>query len=314
MVDESAFVIIDPQAELPFSKGLMAQSLMATGLQPEVAYTVAAAVERSLRRTGHRAVTLARLRSIARETLVDDEGDALIERFKEWQVLRRMERPLIILIGGTTGVGKSTLATQVAHRLGLNRLAQTDTIRQVMRAFFSVDLMPAIHTSSFGAAAAVRVPMPTGTDLSKMGFIEQTKAVAVGVEAVIDRAVQEAQSMVIEGVHLVPGFLDLERWRSALIVQFVISVSDAARHRSHFTVREYETGGIRPLRRYLENFAQIRRIQKYILARALEHDVMVIDNEDIDAAVKAVMTKILRTVSESQQPVVAESRSQAGGA
>ena len=54
MIDENAFVIVDPQANLPFSKGLMAQSLMATGLQPERAYEVAAAVERSLRRTGGR--------------------------------------------------------------------------------------------------------------------------------------------------------------------------------------------------------------------------------------------------------------------
>ena len=58
-------------------------------------------------------------------------------------------------------------------------------------------------------------------------------------------------------------------------------------------MREYETGGIRPLRRYIEHFAQIRRIQKYILARALEHDVTVIDNVRHRRAVKAVMTEIL---------------------
>jgi 2-phosphoglycerate kinase len=317
MVDESALVIVDPLANLPFSKGLMAQSLMATGLQPESAYDVAAAVERWLRRSGHGAVTLARLRAIAREALGDAEGDRLIESFKQWQALRRLERPLIILIGGTTGVGKSTLASQVALRLGINRVAGTDTIRQVMRAFFSPELMPAIHTSSFDAASAVRVPMPSGTDLSKMGFIEQTKSVAVGVEAVVKRAIDEAQSLVMEGVHLVPGFLDRSAWSDALVLEFVLGVSDADLHRNHFTVREYETGGIRPLRRYVEHFAQIRRIQKYILARALKHDVTYIDNVNIDASVKLVMTEILEAVSAAQGSfgdLAGETRSSAGGA
>jgi 2-phosphoglycerate kinase len=301
MIDENSFVVVDPQATLPFSKGLMAQSLMSTGLPPELAYDVAAAVERYLQRTGGAAVTLARLRTIACDTLGQVEGNALISSFVQWQQLWRLERPLIILIGGTTGVGKSTLASQVAHRLGIVRISSTDTIRQVMRAFFSVDLMPAIHTSSFDAAAAVRVPMPRGTDLSKMGFIEQTKDVCVGIDAVVERALEEAQSIILEGVHVVPGFLDHSRWHDALVLEFVLSIADPDRHRSHFAVREFETGGVRPLQRYLAHFAQIRRIQKYILARASQYNVTVVDNRDIDAAVKTVMTAILQAVSESHR-------------
>jgi 2-phosphoglycerate kinase len=301
MVDDSDLVIIDQEANLPFSKGLMAQSLMATGLSPERAYVVASAVERTLRRTGGHTIDLAGLRDIARDTLGPDDGDRLIESVKQWQALRRLERPLIVLIGGTTGVGKSTLATQVAHRLGINRVASTDMVRQVMRAFFAAELMPAIHYSSFDASGAVRIPVPRTTDLSKAGFIEQTKAVAVGVEALIGRAIDEANSMIIEGVHLVPGFLDRSRWGEALVMEFVLWVPDAPRHRSHFAVRDWETGGIRPLRRYIEHFAQIRRIQKYILSCAEHSEAVVVDNVSFDQTVHIVMAKILASVSESQR-------------
>ena len=197
--------LIDEGDETPFSKGLMAQTLMATGLAPEQAYGVAAAVERRLRRRGPAALTLADLHEIAREQLGDREGDILIRRFRQWQTLRRLETPLIVLIGGATGVGKSTLATELAHRLGITRVISTDMVRQTMRAFFAPELMPAIHTSSFDAASAVRVPVPRETDLSKVGFMEQTKAVSVGIEAIVARGIDEAQRMVIEGVHVVPG-------------------------------------------------------------------------------------------------------------
>ena len=298
MVDENTVPIIEEGDEAPYSKGLMAQTLMATGLAPEQAYAVAAAVERRLRRRGPAALTLAGLREIACEQLGDQQGDVLIARFRQWQRLRRLETPLIVLIGGATGVGKSTLATELAHRLGITRVIGTDMVRQTMRAFFAPELMPAIHTSSFDAASAVRVPVPRETDLSKVGFIEQTKAVSVGIEALIARGIDEAQRMVVEGVHIVPGFLERSRWREALVLEFVLAVSDRDRHRSHFTVRDWETGGIRPLRRYVEHFAQIRRIQKYIVSRAREMDVPVVDGASLDENLSAVLGTILDRVEE----------------
>ena len=298
MIDENAVPLIEEGDEAPYSKGLMAQTLMATGLAPEQAYAVAAAVERRLRRRGPAALTLAGLREIACEQLGDQQGDVLIARFRQWQRLRRLETPLIVLIGGATGVGKSTLATELAHRLGITRVIGTDMVRQTMRAFFAPELMPAIHTSSFDAASAVRVPVPRETDLSKVGFIEQTKAVSVGIEALIARGIDEAQRMVVEGVHIVPGFLERSRWREALVLEFVLAVSDRDRHRSHFTVRDWETGGIRPLRRYVEHFAQIRRIQKYIVSRAREMDVPVVDGASLDENLSAVLGTILNRVEE----------------
>jgi 2-phosphoglycerate kinase len=298
MIDENAFVIVDPQANLPFSKGLMAQSLMATGLPPERAYDVAAAVERHLQQTGGDSVSVDELRPLAEQTLGAEAGEALMARLEQWRRLRFLNRPIIILIGGTTGVGKSTLAAQLAHRLGVVRVASTDTVRQVMRAFFSAELMPAIHFSSFDCAGAVRFPVPEQTDLSRAGFIEQAKAVAVGVEAVVSRAVQEKQSTIIEGVHLVPGFLDRRRWKDALVIELVMAVSGSRRHRSHFTARDWQTGGVRPLRKYVAHFREIRRIQDYILAKARESGVLVIDNDSIDDAVNEAMTEVLHAVSE----------------
>ena len=285
--------------EPPFSKGLTAQTLTATGLAPERAYLVVTALERRLRRRGSAAtLTLTDLHDVACRELGRLDGEVLIQRFRQWQTLRRLDTPLIVLIGGATGVGKSTLATELAHRLAITRVISTDMVRQTMRAFFAPELMPAIHTSSFDAASSVRVPMPRETDLAKVGFMEQTKAVCVGVEAIIERGITEAQQMVLEGVHLVPGFLDRSRWREAIVLEFVLAVTDKDRHRSNFTVRDWETGGVRPVRKYVENFAQIRRIQKYIVGRAQALGVPVIDGPSLDENLNEVLGTILHRVEE----------------
>jgi len=288
---------LEPEPGLPYSKGLTAQTLMATGLSPESSYRLAAALEQRLMLGGRRTIGHDDLRHISREMLGEAESAALMERLQRWRRVRTLERPLIILIGGTTGVGKSTLANQLAHRLGIVRVASTDMIRQVMRAFFSRDLMPAIHYSSFDCAAAVPTPVPEGVDLTLAGFIEQVRAVRVGIEALVARAVEEKQGFIIEGVHLVPGHLDTTRWGDALVVELVVTVPERRCHEQHFTFRDWHTGGMRSLQRYLEHLDKIRRIQDLIGERAAEHGVTVVENRDIDAAVARALDEVLKAVA-----------------
>ena len=64
-------------------------------------------------------------------------GERYAKNFVRWREVERLDVPLVILIGGATGVGKSTIATQLAARLGIVRVVATDAIREVMRAMFS---------------------------------------------------------------------------------------------------------------------------------------------------------------------------------
>ena len=244
----------------------MAQTLMATGLAPELAYDVAAAVERRLRRRGAAALTLDDLRASPATSSGRERGDVLIERFRQWQTLRLLDRPLIILIGGATGVGKSTLATQLAHRLGITRVIGTDMVRQVMRAFFAAELMPAIHFSSFDAAAAVRVPVPRETDLSS-GLHRADQGRLGGHRGAGRRGIEEEQRMVIEGVHLVPGFLDRSRWGEAVVMESgAMAVKE--RHRGTSRCASGRPAACGRCAGTWSTSREIRRIQKYIVGRA----------------------------------------------
>ena len=105
------------------------------------------------------------------------------------------------------GTGKSTVATEAAYRLGITRVTSTDFVRQTMRAFFSRDFMPSIHYSSFEAGDALHEPEG---DPALQGFQEQTRNVLVGVHAALERALEEGWSMVLEGLHLVPGLIPVQ--------------------------------------------------------------------------------------------------------
>lgn len=289
---------------VPFSKSLLATTLTATGMQPEDAFAVAMDVERELLEASEYEVSVGRLRLLVEEVLEMSARPLYIERYRKWNRLGRDDRPVIILIGGATGVGKSTMAAQLADRLGLVRIISTDSIREVMRAFFSESLMPSIHYSSYDADRAVRMPLESGLDFHLVGFMEQVEMVNVGVQAVIDRAVKERTSLVVEGVHVVPGMLTAGRnkgqGQDALVLPVVVAVRDPELHRSHFLVREQETAGRRLVARNLEGFDEIRRIQDFILDQADAEGTLVVDNLSIDDAVGMMVEALYELIEKSE--------------
>ncbi len=282
-------------APMPFSKGRMAQALVLAGADPERAYQLALRIERQVTGTGAEEIPIDELHGMVEEVLAREEGPALVSRYHGWREVLRLDRPLILLIGGATGTGKSTLATEIAYRLGISRITSTDVIRQAMRAFFAPELMPELHYSSFDAAEGLKVPMPDPDDEDRAlyGFIQQAGQVAVGANAVVERAVLEGLSTVIEGVHVVPGLVTAEQHAGAVVVQLMLAITDEDSHRSHFFSRGAEPGAMRSMDRYLRRLGEIRRIQEYLVARAEKQGWPVIEAGDPDAALLAVMDLIL---------------------
>lgn len=291
-------VISDEEHSLPYSKGLMASSIMATGLSPGRAFHVAERIEEHLHQRESGSITRAELAELAEATLVEEVGERYAESFAKWQVVNRLDRPLVILIGGATGVGKSTVATQLAARLGITRIIPTDAIREVMRAMFSEELMPTLHTSSFDAVHLVHHPIPRSADPVIIGFREQVSVIAPGIQALIRRARVEGTDLIVEGAHVVPGFIDSSEFTDAVVVPLVVTADDAEVHRSHLMLRAHDSRS-RPSERYLDFFDNIRRIQRYVKSLALERGVPLVPSYNLDATLSQVIELVVSRAMEA---------------
>jgi 2-phosphoglycerate kinase len=286
-------VVTDNTYELPYSKGLMASAIMATGLAPARAFHVAEVIEERLEESGFPSITRDDLNALALEVLRAEVGDRYAQSFAKWQMVQRLDIPLVILLGGATGVGKSTIATMLASRLGITRVIPTDAVREVMRSMFTAELFPTLHTSSFDAARLVRNPLPRSADPVVIGFREQTSAVSVGIDALIQRAIDEGTDLILEGAHLVPGFLDYSRFKGkAVVVPLVVTVDEAEVHRSHFLQRAREARN-RPAERYLELFDNIRKMQRYVKSLALQHGVPIVPSYNLDATLSQIIDLVV---------------------
>lgn len=294
-------MITDQSHGLPYSKGLMASSLMVSGLAPSEAYRVAERIEGSLAEQEVTEIQSGQLRDLAASMLLE-VGEQYSSTYLKWQAVEELDVPLVILLGGATGVGKSTIATRLAVRLGITRVVSTDAIREVFRAAFSKELMPTLHVSSYEADLALSVPVPQRSDPLIIGFQRQVASVAVGIKALISRAIEEGTDILVEGAHVVPGFLDgwEEEFKDAVVVPVVVSVREEWLHRSHFHRRAAETR-YRPGDRYLAAFERIRKIQDYITQLAADRGVPVVEMFDLDSTLQSIVTIVVEKALESAQ-------------
>ncbi len=270
---------------LPFSRGILTRSITLAGVDVGVAYIIATEVQKALEERKKRVVTTEEIRRLTYESLLNHGLKEAARRYLFWRQLRRLKVPITILLGGATGVGKSTIATELAFRLGIRSVIGTDTIREVMRKIIAPELLPDLHTSSFLAWKTIG-PVSGGKPLIR-GFEEQVRHVAVGVNAVLERAHREGFNAVLEGIHLVPGFVEPDE-RDFM---YVITVGS----REDLEARFYERSlySARSAEYYIEHLESIMEIQEYIVGMAREHGVLVIENVELEKTVGKIMEDIM---------------------
>jgi 2-phosphoglycerate kinase len=238
--------------------------------------------------------------------LLEEAGEEFARRYDLMRVVRRPERPVVVLIGGAAGVGKSAVASELGYRLGIPRIVSTDSVRQALRSLISPELSPVLHASSYTAWEAELLPAERAGATPKRkrvirGFQAQVQQLGTAVAAIIERNVEESVSLVMEGVHLVPGISPRAVDADALVIELVLAVDSEERHAKHFGLREGTTQ--RKGHEYLGHLPEIRILQNFIVEHARAAGVPVIEASDFDRAIERSIEHILDVVLEEQRRI-----------
>lgn len=303
----------------PFSSELHRRELETIGLNLAESTKVTGKLRRYLFRQKLSVVSSHYIARVTHEMLCEmpSLGPAVAQRWLVWREFQRSGRPLILVIGGTTGCGKSTIATALAHQLGIVRMQCTDMLREVMRAMLPGDEYPALHVSSYEAWRALAGVAPTGGGSEaecdeteqksplELGYQNQTELVSRASTAVIERALRERESLIIEGVHAHPelarGIADEE----PVIVHVMLAVLKRRKLKQHLSGRATRAVK-RRAERYLEHFDEIWQLQSHLLSEADRTNTPIIVNTDREDTVREIMRAVLDLLSARLDPVAEE--------
>ncbi len=300
MSDGTLFMQDLDDRRVPLSSGLIARWVMKAGMESDPADAVAARVvdriagEHSGRAASVEGYSVRRDEVFARisDVLLADGQPDVERRVRIRRWVRTSGQPLVIELGGASGVGKSTVSAEAADRLGISVVISTDQVRAVIRSVVSPDLLPALSQSSFSAAKMLRSNL-SGNRLL-FAYEEQARIVQHGTIALARRSVKEGQQLMINGVHIVPGLQEVEP--GFPLLSYVLTVGTVEEHRGRFIQRFLE--GDRKPTQYLERMEAVRELDSYIVEQCHRHGVEVIVASDMEGTVLSVMDAVGRDLEQ----------------
>ncbi|KAL9296050.1 hypothetical protein ACSQ67_021946 [Phaseolus vulgaris] len=122
-------------------------------------------------------------------------GDEYINRYKMMTGFHHQRVPLVILVCGTACVGKSTIATQLAQRLNLPNVLQTDMVYELLRTSTDAPLASIpVWAREFGSSEELITE-----------FCRECRVVRKGLAGDLKKAMKDGKPIIIEGIHLDPS-------------------------------------------------------------------------------------------------------------
>ncbi|XP_057952540.1 uncharacterized protein LOC131146777 [Malania oleifera] len=122
-------------------------------------------------------------------------GEEYINRYKMMTRFHHQRVPLVILVCGTACVGKSTIATQLAQRLNLPNVLQTDMVYELLRTSTDAPL----------ASAPVWARDISSSEELISEFCRECRIVRKGLAGDLKKAMKDGKPIIIEGIHLDPS-------------------------------------------------------------------------------------------------------------
>ena len=305
---EPGIIVHTPTRSAPFSAGILSHSLEACGISPEVALRGAQKVYASLKQTGHREIDHRALRRVIHRCLNEHCSSDVADRYLSWRRFENSGDALIVLVGGTTGTGKSTVSAELAYRLNISRSQSTDMMREIIRAYLSPQVVPTLGYPSFeawrGLPGSIEGQSLDIENLVIAGFQSQFAAMKLALEATINRAIRERQHLIVEGVHVVPTELSLDtRNHNAILVPMKLAVMKKSLLRKQLKRRDQESGSGANSRR-LVKLEDIWELQSWLLSEADRAGIPIIQNWYIEDTVRDALEHVTKVIMKHYPPQV----------
>ncbi len=271
-----------------FSKGILSTSLHSIGMDSKLIFEIASNVEHVVSEASE---------TIGKEKLVqiitseiENADPKLAERYSVFEG-EQIYKPIIVLLAGVPGIGKSTIASQLSQRLEISHIIGTDMIRQVLRQTISSKLIPELHSSSYEAYKMLKPKINPILRQSIVGYEEQSRHVIVGVESAIQTALYSRENSIIEGVHLAPNMLNPTILAEAHVILILLYLEEEEEHKRRIQARGTEVE-FRKSDRYIDAFSEIRNIQTYLVEEATKAKIPIIETSESGDALRKILDKV----------------------
>lgn len=290
---KSDIIVHTPSRSSAFSVGILSHSLEACAISPQQSIMGASKVLASVRKTGHKEIDHKSLRKLIYRCLRDHCSEKAANKYLAWRRFHNSETPLIIMLGGTTGTGKSAIAAELAYRLDISRTLSTDMMREVIRSYLADQVSPTLQYSSYeawrGLPPLTHAIQENSENKVLTGFLAQLSSMKPAIETAIDRAYQDREHLVIEGVHIVPAETDIcPDGKEAVCMKFLLATLDKQSLKKRLKKRIQEESKYRHSDDE-EFIDEIWQLQSWLLEHSDRDDIHIVPNINLEDSTREIL-------------------------
>ena len=195
-----------------------------------------------------------------------------------------MNQPKIVLIGGIPGVGKTSIAGEIAKALDIDIVLSGDYLREFIRPFGDYAKFSVMSRSVYDAWTSFG---ERNRENIVSGFLAQSEIMNAGISAIIRRAVGNGEDMVIEQLHFVPSQLGKDLINQILPIYLYIHDIDI--HRDRLRERVNFTHANSPGERLADQLDTYRFMMDYSLEESRSYGIKIFESSDYRKTLKEVL-------------------------
>jgi 2-phosphoglycerate kinase len=195
-----------------------------------------------------------------------------------------MNHPKIVLIGGIPGVGKTSIAGEIAKALDIDIVLSGDYLREFIRPFGDYAKFSVMSKSVYNAWTSFG---ERNRENIVSGFLAQSEIMNAGISAVIRRAAGNGEDIVIEQLHFVPSQLGKDLINQ--IIPIYLYIHDIDIHRDRLRERVNFTHANSPGERLADQLDTYRFMMDYSLEESRSYGIRIFESSDYGKTLKDVL-------------------------
>ena len=195
-----------------------------------------------------------------------------------------MNHPKIVLIGGIPGVGKTSIAGEIAKALDIDIVLSGDYLREFIRPFGDYAKFSVMSKSVYNAWTSFG---ERNRENIVSGFLAQSEIMNAGISAVIRRAAGNGEDIVIEQLHFVPSQLGKDLINQ--IIPIYLYIHDIDIHRDRLRERVNFTHANSPGERLADQLDTYRFMMDYSLEESRSYGIRIFESSDYRKTLKDVL-------------------------
>jgi 2-phosphoglycerate kinase len=195
-----------------------------------------------------------------------------------------MNHPKIVLIGGIPGVGKTSIAGEIAKALDIDIVLSGDYLREFIRPFGDYAKFSVMSRSVYDAWTSFG---ERNRENIVSGFLAQSEVMNAGISAIIRRAVGNGEDVVIEQLHFVPSQLGRDMINQ--IIPIYLYIHDIGVHRDRLKERVNFTHANSPGERLADQLDTYRFMMDYSLEESRSYGIKIFESSDYRKTLKDVL-------------------------